>query len=74
MWHTNVKINAVFMYFGTPLAWTDIDGIGWRQIKAGAADGIVNLWMLLCIAKVKDRPVHLYIDPNDHMITTAYLI
>jgi hypothetical protein len=73
MWYNNKKIAATFVHHTTQWAWANIDGIGWRRIKDGAADGCTNLYILLCAAKANDRLVNVYVD-SDNLIETAYLL
>lgn len=72
-WYYNKKVLATFGYHTTQWAWAFIDGIGWRRIKGGAADGVTNLFIMLNEAKASDRLVHVYIDSSG-LITTAYLL
>jgi len=74
MWYYNVKVNSTYTQYATQWAWADITGLGWRQIKGGAADGVTNLFILLSTAKANDRNVHVYIDSSDNTIRTAYLV
>ena len=74
MWYYNVKINATFVGNGAQWAWADVAGLGWRRIKDGAADGVTNLFVLLCAAKANDRPAHVFVDASDNTIRTAYLV
>lgn len=73
MWYYNKKVLATFVNYTTQYAYAYIDGIGWRRIKTGAADGCTNLFLLFCAAKANDRLVHVYIDASN-LITTAYLL
>lgn len=73
MWHYNQQVNATFVHHATQWAWADIDGLGFRRIKEGAADGCTNLLILLSTAKANGRLVHIDID-TDQLITTAYLL
>ncbi len=73
MWYYNKKVVATFVHFATQWAWANIDGIGWRRIKDGAADGCTNLYVMMCAAKANDRLVHVYIDA-DSLIQTAYML
>jgi hypothetical protein len=73
MWYYNKKINATFVHHTSQWAWADIDGIGWRRIKDGAADGCTNLFLMLSCARASNRLVHVCID-GDNLIVTAYLL
>ncbi len=73
MWHYNKKINATFVHHKSQWAWADIDGVGWKRIKEGAADGVTNVLTLLSAARANERLVHVDLDAND-LIVTAYLL
>jgi hypothetical protein len=72
-WQYNKKVLATFTYNGAQWAWANIDTVGWRRIKDGAADGVTNLHVLLNAACANGRPVHVDIDASN-LITTAYLV
>lgn len=73
MWHNNKKVNATFVHHTSQWVWADIDGLGWKRIKDGAADGATNLFVMLSAAKANDRIVNVFID-GDNLIQTAYLL
>jgi hypothetical protein len=50
-----------------------IDGLGWKRIKNDSADGVTNIFVLMCSARSNDRPVKVEIDDRD-FITTAYMV
>ena len=54
-------------------AWANINGIGWRRIKEGAADGVTNIFLLMNTAESHGRLVNVEIDA-DNNITNACLI
>jgi hypothetical protein len=43
-------------------AWAYIKDIGWRQVAAGAPDGVTNVFGMACEAQASGKPVHVYID------------
>lgn len=73
MWINNVKILATFGWSGSQWAWAYIDGVGWRRIKEGFADGVTNLFLMLNAARANDRPTNVFVDSSG-LITTAYLV
>lgn len=73
MWHNNVKILATFAYYTTQWTWAYIDGVGWRRIKDGAADGCTNLFLMMNAAVANNRNASVFVDGSD-LITTAYLL
>jgi len=72
-WQYNKKVLATFTASTPQWVWANIDTVGWRRIKDGAADGVTNLHVLLDSACVHGRLVHVDIDASN-LITTAYLI
>jgi hypothetical protein len=73
MWHNNKQVLATFIHYTTQWSWAYIDGLGWRRIKDGAGDGVTNLTILFNTARASSRPVNVYIDGSD-LILTAYLL
>lgn len=73
MWHNNKKVTATYANHTSCSAWAEIEGVGWRRIREGAADGCTNLFIMLNAARANDRLVHVYID-DAGLITTAYLL
>lgn len=73
MWYYNKKVNATYVHHTSQWGWADIDGLGFKRIKDGAADGCTNLFVILSAAKANDRFVHVFID-GDNLIQTAYLV
>lgn len=72
MWHNNKKVIQTFVHHTTQWGWANIEGIGWKRIKDDAADGVTNLFIMMCAAKANDRMVNVNIDGG--LITTAYLL
>jgi hypothetical protein len=73
MWYHNKKVLQTFVHHTTQWAWADIQDLGWRRIKDGSADGVSNLFIMMCAAKANDRLVHVDIDESN-LIITAYLL
>lgn len=73
MWHNNKQVLATFVHHTTQWAWANIDGLGWRRVKDGAADGVTNLFTMMNAARASGRPVNVYVD-SANLITTAYLL
>jgi len=73
MWHNNKLVLATYIHHTTQWSWANLDGLGWRRIKDGAADGVTNLTILLNSARASGRRVNVFIDTNN-LITTAYLL
>jgi len=73
MWFDNKRVNATFASNDPQWAWANIDGLGWKRIKNDSADGVTNLFVLMCSARSNDRPVNVEVDDRD-FITTAYMV
>jgi hypothetical protein len=73
MWYYNKQVLQTFVHHTTQWAWAYIQDLGWRRIRDGAADGVTNLFIMMCAARANNRLVHVYIDGDD-LITTAYLL
>jgi hypothetical protein len=72
-WQYNKKVVATFSGSNTQWAWANIETVGWKRIKDGAADGVTNLHVLLNAACANGKLVHVDIDAAG-LITTAYLV
>jgi immune inhibitor A len=71
-WLYNVQVTATFADHSSQYAWANVDGIGWRQLKDGAPDGVTNLFVMCNEAVGNQRPMHVYLDST--YIYTAYLV
>ena len=72
VWHYNKQVTLTYAHYTTQWAWVHVDGLGWRRLKDGAADGVTNLFAACCEALANSRPVHVYADGN--FIYTMYLV
>ncbi len=73
MWHNNKTVIATFAHHTSQWAWAEIEGIGFKRIKDGAADGVTNLFALFNAACTNGRKVNVFVDASD-LIATAYLL
>ncbi|MGH8166453.1 MAG: M6 family metalloprotease domain-containing protein, partial [Woeseiaceae bacterium] len=71
-WYNNRKVLQTFASADPQNAWGNIDGLGWRKVKPGAADGVINLFDMLCEAVANGRKVNVFADANE--ISIAYLL
>jgi immune inhibitor A len=71
-WVCNVKVTATFADNTSQSARVNIDGIGWRQVTAGAPDGVTNLFLMCNDALTHQRLMHLYIDAS--YLYSGYLV
>jgi hypothetical protein len=67
------KINQVYASRDAQNGWAHLAGTGvWHRILTGAADGVTNVFVLLCAAKATDQQVYVVFDASKN-ITAAYL-
>ena len=61
-WVSAVLIKYTYAIHSSQAAWAFIDGIGWRQIKTGSADGVSNVFRVCTEAQAAGTKVNAYID------------
>lgn len=71
-WHYNKTVRATYAHHTTQAVWANIDTLGWRRIRTGAADGVTNLFAVCCEAAANNRKVHVNADST--FIYTGYLV
>ncbi len=71
-WVYNRRVRSTFTYYGAQWAWANLDGVGWRRIQDGSADGVTNMFTGLCEAMANGRLVHADIDGQ--LIYTMYAV
>jgi len=75
--YNNLTVNSTYVSSNSQNAWAYLSGTGitagWRKIKTGAADGVTNVFILLCSAESSGRKVNVDIDASN-LITFAYLL
>ena len=70
MW---TNINQVYASHDSQNAWAHLAATNaWHKILAGAADGVTNVFVLLCAAKANNRQVYIVLDASKN-ITAAYM-
>jgi hypothetical protein len=70
MW---TNINQVYASKDAQNAWAHLAGTGaWHRILPGAADGVTNVYVLLCTAKASNRQVYVVLDASKN-ITAVYM-
>lgn len=72
IWVYNKKVLATFANYTSQWVWVNIETVGWRRIKDGAADGVTNIFTACCNADASGRQIHAYID-NTYLYT-MYLL
>lgn len=72
-WNNNVSVAQTFASNDSQNAWVNIAGLGWKQIKTGATDGVTNLFIMFNAAKANGRTVTVFIEDATQLVTIAYL-
>ena len=73
MWHNNKTVVRTYTSNDGQNAWAIISTIsGWKKIKTGAADGVTNVFVILCAAKANNRQVSVYL--NNDLIERAQMV
>ena len=63
-WHNNMKVSRAYSSYHSQNAWVLINTLGWREIKAGSADGVTNCLIGFCEAVANNQKVHVYADTS----------
>ena len=71
-WHSNLTVTQVYATPHSQNAWAHFQGLGWRKIQTGSADGVTNMFVLLTEARANNRPVTIYADGS--LVYYAYLL
>jgi hypothetical protein len=56
-WHNNLAVNQTYVTHHTQNAWLHLEGLGWRKIETGSADGVTNMLHSGVWARVKGKRV-----------------
>ena len=62
VWYSNVTVTQTYASVQSQNAWAHFQGMGWRRIQTGSADGVTNLLALFAEAVANNRPVHIVAD------------
>jgi hypothetical protein len=71
IWQSNVTVNQVYATHQSQNAWAHVQGLGWRRIQTGSADGVTNMLALFAQAVAKNRRVTILVDGS--FVYQAYL-
>lgn len=71
-WHSNVVVNQTYASHHSQNAWAHFQGLGWRRIKTGSADGVTNMLALFAEAVANGKRVTIYADGD--FVYRAYLL
>ena len=70
-WWNNLTVVRTHAKHNSQMAWAIVDGSSWLRIKPNAADGLTNVFMILCEALANNQRVDVYI--RDDQILQATL-
>lgn len=70
-WHYNKRVWQTFASNDSKNAWANIEGLGWRKIKSGAADGVTNMFDAFCEATANNQRVNVFADGQN--VSIMYL-
>jgi len=71
-WYGSIRVNRVYSSAHSQNAWAFFQGLGWRRIQTGAADGVTNMLAVFAEAVANDKSVTIYADGD--FVYQAYLI
>ena len=71
-WHSNITVTQTYASRDSQNAWAYFQGLGWRKIQTGAADGVTNMLLLFAEAVANGRPATAYLDGT--YVYQAYLL
>lgn len=71
VWQTNKRVIRTHAKCGSQMAWAIIDGSRWLRVRPRSADGVTNVFEILCKALANNRRVDVYIQSGQ--ITQATL-
>lgn len=63
-WLYNKKVLRTYASHHSQNAWVNIEGAGWRKIKAGSSDGVTDMFVVFCEAISNAGKVHVYLDAS----------
>jgi hypothetical protein len=67
MWHNDKQVTRTHAKNGTQQAWAIVSGVGngWLRIRPNSADGVSNVYMILCAALANNRRVDVFVTNNE---------
>jgi hypothetical protein len=71
VWQNNKTVIRTHAKYHSQMAWAILDGSGWLRVKPRSADGVTDVFMILCEALANNRKVDVYI--RDGQIEQATL-
>lgn len=64
-WHYNKKILNTYALTHPQYALGYVEGLGWRRVTTGTADGVTNVFAACCDAQANGRLVHVEVDGSN---------
>ncbi len=62
MWHNNLTVSRTNASNDAQNCWAILNGIaGWKRVAVNDADGVTNLFVMLCAARANGNQVDVYI-------------
>lgn len=62
MWHNDRTVDRTYTTHHAQNCWAIISGIaGWTKVRPNAADGVTNVFAILCAARANGRRVDVYV-------------
>jgi hypothetical protein len=74
MWCNNRLITSTFTSHHPDNAYANIEGVGWRKMKAGNPSGVTNMLTLCSLAVANSRRTNVELSDADGEILTVYLL
>jgi C1A family cysteine protease len=72
VWNYNLQVTQVYASRDAQNGWAYLQGLGWRRIQTGAADGVTNMLAVFAQAVTANRLVTVLADGN--FVYQAYLL
>lgn len=73
MWHNDKTVIATHTKNSTQNSWALVSGVGingWIRIRPASADGVTNVFMILCAALANSRKVDVLIENGEILEAT----
>lgn len=71
--HSNKAVDRIFTTYHSQNCWAYLNGVGWRKVLTGNADGVTNVHVALTAGRANGRTVTVVTDAGDANIEQVYL-
>lgn len=61
-WHANKKVIRTYSTYQSKAAWAYMEDLGWRRVDPSTADGVTNMFTMLCQAQVSGKVLTILAD------------